>query len=129
MPIINQMGVEAAAQRPLINQALRFQLEHVETECKHYLGVGAEIGSDTAGLMPHEWGSLDSYDDMRNTLAVALELADNLLIVSPEEQREFLRRTIADRGWCVTDPRVLELAWPGQVENGSWLDELDGYRS
>lgn len=118
MPIINRLGPGMAQQNALLNTAVRHQLKHVQGELAHYLGEER---------MPHEWGSLDSLDDMRNSMAVATALMDELLWCNPDNQQDYLRRTIASRGACCCPDEVLELAWPGQVEDDTWMEELDKY--
>jgi hypothetical protein len=102
LPLINQMGVDGAAGNPRLNKAVRLQLEHVRDELSHYLADPEQ--------MPHEWGSLDSLDDMRNSMWVATAFMDELLWTDNEE--EYMRWVIAQRGMCAIPKEVEQLAFP-----------------
>lgn len=99
---INRMGADDSAERPRLNRAIRAQLEEIAGEALGYIS-GEE--------MPHEWGSLDSFDDMRNSLAVGLALMDNLLM-SPDSEDDVIKAAIVDRGLCATAEGVWAELWP-----------------
>jgi hypothetical protein len=68
-PLINAIGMNTAERRAALNKAVKGQLELVEAELKWYL-------HNDHDQMPHEWGSMDTYDDMRNSLRLAAALMD-----------------------------------------------------
>lgn len=77
-PLINQMGIDAAAQSPNIREALKLQLKSVHEQIEHYLPTKARGWGDD-DKMPHEWGSLDTYDDMRNSVRALSVLLEGVL--------------------------------------------------
>ena len=113
-PPINAMGANMAAERDLLNKALHAQLTFVREQLDHYLPTKPRGWGDDS-QMPHEWGSMDTYDDMRNSMRLAALMADDLLDpISPrsDDQAEQLRQVIvaAESGLCAVASEVLELA-------------------
>jgi len=113
-PLINAMGANMAAERSVLNQAVKDQLTFVEDLLQHYLPT-APRGWGDDNQMPHEWGSMDTYDDMRNSLRFAALLMDNLLDpFAPKDMddEEVLRRTIvlSECGLCALAAPVIQAA-------------------
>jgi hypothetical protein len=92
-PLINAIGMNTAERRAALNKAVKGQLELVEAELKWYL-------HNDHDQMPHEWGSMDTYDDMRNSLRLAAALMDTLLdpFVDDQEAIDQARRAFAYEG-------------------------------
>jgi hypothetical protein len=89
-PLINMMGVHAADAHKDFQRIIRLQLEEVQRVLSYYIADEQ---------MPHEWGSLDSLDDMRNSLYTAhllMEMHTNLVVGSEEDPLEHLRQNFAD---------------------------------
>src|SRR5437868_2545675 len=82
-PPLNAMGAQAAARHDLVNKAVKAQLELVRDWASDYVNVdGRGYGE---GQMPHEWGSMDTYDDMRNSIRGASLLLEELLDAPDDE--------------------------------------------
>lgn len=110
LPLINAMGASAAASHPIINAAVRAQLEVVLNEATHYL--------EDPKQMPHQWGSMDTYDDMRNSVRAVSMLLECLLDgpvdgEGSEAERKLLREAARESGLCAISERLLLLAYPG----------------
>jgi hypothetical protein len=102
-PLINAIGMNTAERRAALNKAVKGQLELVEAELKWYL-------HNDHDQMPHEWGSMDTYDDMRNSLRLAAALMDTLLdpFVDDQEAIDQARRAFAYEGsMCAVHDDVL----------------------
>jgi hypothetical protein len=116
VPILNAIGPAAAEERPQLNAAIRGQLKLIHDQTEHYLSDPDQ--------MPHEWGSIDSFDDMRNSLFVGVELMDHLMYGPDEDVTVFIRRTIADRGMCASAQEVWNAAFPGGPEEHDQQEDL-----
>lgn len=115
LPLINMIGADAAKRQPFLNAAIKAQLTFVHDQLIHYLPVGERgWGDDTK--MPHEWGSMDTYDDMRNSLRLATMMMDDFLDpfvdTTAEDPVITLRRWIvlAECGVCAVAGEVLTAA-------------------
>jgi len=119
---INQGLSDAANESSLWQKAIRAQFAFLRDELDHYLTAGERmerlVTMGTANLMPHQWGSIDSYDDMRAALNLAKDLFDQAFDApSDEEQaREELREAIVDRNAGAAS-EVRELAFEGWDED------------
>lgn len=58
-PTINMMGAQAAESTAILGRLVKAQLKSLGEDCADYV---------SGDQMPHEWGSLDSYDDMRGAI-------------------------------------------------------------
>src|SRR5262245_55361494 len=114
-PLINQMGADMAVERSVLNNAVKDQLMFVEDLLQHYLPTAPRgWGDDTK--MPHEWGSMDTYDDMRNRLRLAALMMDTLLdpfaategLTDQEVLQGIL--VLAECGLCAVAAGVLQAA-------------------
>lgn len=113
-PAINMMGVRAAESHREFQRIIRLQLEVVAHELEGYIADEQ---------MPHEWGSLDSLDDMRNSLYTAhclMELHTNLVVGADEDPLDYLREHFADVfSPCSTHTeveKILGWTWDDQQE-------------
>ena len=114
LPWINRMGAEAARNRTVLNAACHAQLTFVYHELQHYL-PSEPRGWGEDSKMPHEWGSMDTYDDMRNSLRLAAMMMDRLLDPFADQDTddtEVLREIIvrSESGLCATADEVLVAA-------------------
>jgi hypothetical protein len=113
LPLINMMGAQTAAERSTMNEATKAQLAFVRDQLDHYLPTAPRGWGDDS-KMPHEWGSMDTYDDMRNSLRFAAILMDGLLdpFIEVTDEVEELRVAIviAECGLCAVADEVLALA-------------------
>jgi hypothetical protein len=114
LPFINRMGAEAARNRTVLNAACHSQLTYVYHELIHYLPA-APRGFGEDSKMPHEWGSMDSYDDMRNSLRLAAMMMDMLLDPFTDQDTddaEVIREAIvlSECGICAVADGVLNAA-------------------
>jgi hypothetical protein len=108
--VINQMGMDTARERDRLNELTKAQMEFVREGLSYYLGhEGREQMPDSVGQMPHEWGSMDTYDDMRNSMRLATIMLDSLLapeMFLPEDAklddeeglRNWLRKMVMEEG-------------------------------
>jgi len=114
LPFINRMGAEAARNRTVLNAACHAQLTFVYGQLQHYLPSEPRgFGEDTK--MPHEWGSMDTYDDMRNSLRLAAMMMDGLcdpFAPQDTDDTEAIRELIvlSECGICATAEEVLVAA-------------------
>lgn len=109
---INRALSEAAGHNEIINEAVDAALRTVRDFSGDYLPEKYNDGRREA--MPHEWGSIDRYDDMRNCLGIAYELIGGLFDAYEDEeaQREFVRRAIRDHSVCAVESDLMQLAFP-----------------
>lgn len=124
MPLLNAIGADAAASHPLINAAVRAQLVDVRDEADYYVKDPKQ--------MPHEWGSMDSYDDMRNSVTGLSMLLEALLDgpcyvdhrkgTQEEEDRQLLREVVRECP-CAVAREVVELAYPGMGDDERYAAE------
>jgi hypothetical protein len=122
LPLINGMGVNEAATKGILNTWVKQQLTHVHSEAASYVPM-APRGFGDDNQMPHEWGSMDSYDDMRNSMRAGIMLMDPLLDpfdqVDPRSYIEWHQNLIVEVvyecGLCSLDID-LKLAWPDTDE-------------
>ena len=114
---LNVIGAAAATERSAMNDAVRGQLGLIAAEAAAY---------NEEAQMPHEWGSIDSFDDMRNALWVALELMDNLMYGPEDEEIVFIRKTIAERGICAAAEEVWNAAFPNEPDHEEQVEILFG---
>ena len=114
LPWINRMGAEAARNRTVLNAACHAQLTFVYHELQHYL-PSEPRGWGEDSKMPHEWGSMDTYDDMRNSLRLAAMMMDGLcdpFAPQDTDDTEAIRELIvlSECGICATAEEVLVAA-------------------
>ena len=120
-PMMNIQAARTTQQMSRFNEILRLQLAVVQREVEGYI---ADV------QMPHEWGSIDSMDDMRNSLYCANYLMGMLqdVIVGAmvddqgehEDPLDHLRKNFHDVfPACTVDPKVEEIL------GVSWDDEPD----
>jgi len=119
-PAINMMGVEAAASNKNFQRIIRLQLELVQHELSSYIADEQ---------MPHQWGSLDSLDDMRNSLYTAHYLMDihtNLVAGFEGDPLDFLRENFAEIfSPCSTAPGVEDiLGWTWDDQHAKEDEEV-----
>jgi len=76
--LINLHASEHSSEQPELNKLIRAQLQVVEDNLNCYLHHDGLNGLENPTRMPHEWGSLDSLDDMRNSLYTAHYLLEML---------------------------------------------------
>lgn len=123
LPLINAMGVNEAATKAILNTWVRQQLTFVHAEATSYVPIGTRNYGDD-NQMPHEWGSMDSYDDMRNAMRAGVMLMDPLLDpfnkVDPRSYLEWHQalatNIVNECGLCAIE-FDLTLAWPGETED------------
>lgn len=101
-----------SAKNELLNTILRKQLELLKVELDSYLS-GDPLGRGDQ-LMPHQWGSLDSFDDMRNATSTAHSLLDAMqdamLGEPPEQILERIREAFDEIFFpCSTDDQIRSL--------------------
>jgi hypothetical protein len=119
---INRTLADNANAAPIWQEAIRAQFKFLYGEIAHYMTAGKRMEDlvtfGTAELMPHQWGSIDSYDDMRSTLTLASELFDQALDAPADEekQREKLRELLDGLNPEGIAPEVRELAFAGWDE-------------
>jgi len=123
-PLINMMGAETAAERSILNKAAKAQLTFVKEQLDHYLPTAPRGWGDDE-QMPHEWGSMDTYDDMRNCLRFAATLMDGLLdpFIEVTDEAEELRVliVISECGLCAVAEDVLTAAGLDDEEEDSFI--------
>lgn len=120
LPPINQMGVDAS-ERSGLNWAIKAQLKYVYEDLTCYIPT-APRGFGDDNQMPHEWGSMDSYDDTRNALRFAATLMDMALdpfIDFPPDPVEALKAIIihAECGVCCLAPEIDKAIAPNEEDD------------
>jgi hypothetical protein len=118
---INRELSGSANASPLWQQAVRAQLQFCANEVDHYLTAALKMGAPLEGLLPHQWGSMDSFDDMRTVLAFTAALFSDALD-PPADVPARLRELIRDHSVFGVADEVQELAFKG------WTPEqIDGF--
>jgi hypothetical protein len=118
-PMMNVQAARTTQQMTRFNEILRLQLAVVQRELESYIADGQ---------MPHEWGSIDSMDDMRNSLYVAnylMEMLQDVIagaMVNDQGEHadplDHLKSNFHDIfPACTVDPKV------EQILGVSWDDE------
>ena len=109
--MINRALADNANAQPDIQRLIRAQLETVKDLLDNYLTTGAQLCDDSTIIeepwwMPHQWGSMDSLDDMRNSLYLAEAMLDQLALGDiPFDDFKKNREELASP--CATHPDVL----------------------
>jgi hypothetical protein len=111
-PLMNVAAADATKTLTDFNAILRAQLAVVQKELEMYIADGQ---------MPHEWGSIDSMDDMRNSLYTAhylMEMLQDIVVGAVVDDTEggpvdpvgHLKRNFRDVfAPCSIDPKVEEI--------------------
>jgi len=125
-PMMNIQAARTTQQMSRFNEILRLQLAVVQREVEGYI---ADV------QMPHEWGSIDSMDDMRNSLYVAnylMEMLQDVIVdgitgigingePEPIDPIAHLRDNFHDIfPACIVDPKVEEIlgvSWDDEPED------------
>jgi hypothetical protein len=142
-PLINQMGIDAAEKRHKLNELTQSQLLYVREMLSDYVPVADkdrewDEDEERRQQMPHEWGSMDTYDDMRNSLHLASIMLDNVItpemfvnsdadITTDEGVRQFLREVmVKETGFLAGSKAVEEFVDNGDpdwMNKGEWKDQ------
>lgn len=120
--MINRELMGNQASHDVLNKILRAQLELLQGEVNGYLAPAP----DGSTRMPHEWGSIDSYDDMRNATDTALtllnKLQDAMFGEPPEEILAYLREHFTEVFFGCTIAAGVEdmlgVSWEAEIEKG-----------
>lgn len=118
LPPINEMGRQAAEDSGL-NDVVRAQLRYADELLGHYIARDPRGWGDDA-QMPHEWGSLDSYDDMRTALHVAGDLLDHLLDEPADTAQANVIEVIKGRNLGGIAGEVLDFVGFDEANEASW---------
>jgi len=127
-PLINQMGIDKGKSRPKMREALKAQLAMVHEGLEQYIPTKPRGYADD-NLMPHEWGSMDTYDDMRNSMRFAAMLMDAMLdpFDTEEDELKVLRGVIRESevGLCAITQEIQDMA-RGDLTDEQWDEVVYG---
>ena len=135
----NDVGAGVPYGASSLNGLLRAQLAFVGEQVEAYLTCGNEFALDalrtgegdpkfTLGLMPHEWGSVDSWAYMRDALQIATEMMDRIsndADLNDDGVKRFIRDLVRDK-WMRLEGFAEDVAQFAEL--ATYDPETDGLR-